>query len=233
MRTVAIIPAAGSGNRMNRDVSKQYLTLAGKPILVCTLEVFEASPLVDALLVVVPSQDMESVRTDILAPWNLKKVAGIIAGGQERQDSVRAGIEALDADTELVIIHDAVRPFVTVGLIESCIRAAAAEGAVTVGVPVKDTVKEVGPDGRILRTCDRSLLWLTQTPQVFRRDIIESAHRAAVRDGFRGTDDTALVERLGITVRMIRGDYGNIKITTPEDLVIAEALLSASPQAKG
>ena len=113
MRTVAIIPAAGSGNRMNRDVSKQYLTLAGKPILVCTLEVFEASPLVDALLVVVPSQDVESVRTDILAPWNLKKVAGIIPGGKERQDSVRAGIEALDGDAELVIIHDAVRPFIT------------------------------------------------------------------------------------------------------------------------
>jgi len=227
MRTVAIIPAAGSGNRMNRDVSKQYLTLAGKPILVCTLEVFEACPLVDALLVVVPSQDLESVRTDILAPWNLKKVAGIIPGGKERQDSVRAGIEALAGDTELVIIHDAVRPFITAGLIENCIRAAEEEGAATVGVPAKDTVKEVGPDGRILRTCDRSLLWLTQTPQAFRRDIIESAHRAAVRDGFRGTDDTSLVERLGIAVRMIRGDYGNIKITTPEDLILAEALLAA------
>ena len=233
MRTVAIIPAAGSGNRMNRDVSKQYLTLAGKPLLVRTLEVFEACPLVDALLVVVPLQDMESVRTEILAPWKLKKVAGIIPGGKERQDSVRAGLAALDGDTELVIIHDAVRPFITAGLIESCIRAAAAEGAATVGVPVKDTVKEVGPDGRILRTCDRSLLWLTHTPQAFRRDIIESAHLAAVRDGFRGTDDTSLVERLGIAVRMIRGDYGNIKITTPEDLVIAEALVAASRKDKG
>jgi 2-C-methyl-D-erythritol 4-phosphate cytidylyltransferase len=217
---------------MNRDVSKQYLTLAGKPILVCTLEVFEACPLVDALLVVVPSQDVESVRTDILAPWNLKKVAGIIPGGKERQDSVRAGIEALDGDAELVIIHDAVRPFITAGLIENCVRAAAAEGAATVGVPVKDTVKEVGPDGRILRTCDRSLLWFTQTPQVFRRDIIENAHRAAVRDGFRGTDDTSLVERLGIAVRMIRGDYGNIKITTPEDLILAEALLAGRRESR-
>jgi len=232
MRTVAIIPAAGSGNRMNRDVSKQYLTLAGKPILVCTLEVFEASPLVDALLVVVPSQDVESVRTDILAPWHLKKVAGLIPGGKERQDSGRAGIKALDGDAEIVIIHDAVRPFITVGLIESCIRAAAEEGAVTVGVPVKDTVKEVGPDGRILRTCDRSLLWLTQTPQVFRRDIIENAHRAAVHDGFRGTDDTSLVERLGIAVRMIRGDYGNIKITTPEDLSLAKALLAEREESR-
>ena len=232
MRTVAIIPAAGSGNRMSRDVSKQYLALGGKPILVCTLEVFEACPLVDSLLIVVPSQDVVSVRNDILAPWNLKKVAGVIPGGKERQDSVRAGIEALDGDVELVIIHDAVRPFITAGLIENCVRAATAEGAATVGVPVKDTVKEVGPDGRILRTCDRSLLWLTQTPQVFRRDIIENAHRAAVRDGFRGTDDTSLVERLGISVQMIRGDYGNIKITTPEDLILAEAMLAGRRESR-
>jgi 2-C-methyl-D-erythritol 4-phosphate cytidylyltransferase len=233
MRTVAIVPAAGSGNRMGRDVSKQYLSLGGTPLLVHTLKVFEECPLVDSLLVIVPPQDIEFVRNHILAPWGLKKVAGVISGGKERQDSVRAGIEALDPDAGVVIIHDAVRPFIAVELISQCIRAAREEGAVTVGVPVKDTVKEVAPDGRIMRTCDRSLLWLTQTPQVFRRDIIENAHRAAVRDGFRGTDDTSLVERLGIAVRMIRGDYGNIKITTPEDLVIAEALLAASLKAKG
>ena len=233
MRTVAIVPAAGSGNRMGRELSKQYLSLGRMPILVHTLNVFEKCPLVDALLVVVPPPDVESVRTEMLPRWNLKKLAGIIPGGKERQDSVRAGIEALDRDTDIVIVHDAVRPFITVGLIENCIRAAEEEGAATVGVPVKDTVKEVGADGRVMRTCDRNLLWLTQTPQAFRRDIIENAHRAAVRDGYRGTDDTSLVERLGIAVRMIRGDYGNIKITTPEDLVIAEALLAASTQAKG
>jgi 2-C-methyl-D-erythritol 4-phosphate cytidylyltransferase len=230
---VAIVPAAGSGNRMGRDVSKQYLSLGGRPLLVHTLKVFEECSLVDGLLVVVPPQDIEFVRNSVLAPWNLKKVAGVIPGGKERQDSVRAGIGALDRETGLVVIHDAVRPFITVGLIENCIRAAVEEGAATVGVPVKDTVKEVAPDGRVMRTCDRTLLWLTQTPQAFRRDIIENAHIAAARDGFRGTDDTSLVERLGIAVRMIRGDYGNIKITTPEDLVIAEALLSASPQAAG
>jgi 2-C-methyl-D-erythritol 4-phosphate cytidylyltransferase len=233
MRTVAIVPAAGSGNRMGRDVSKQYLSLGGTPLLVHTLKVFEKSPLVDAILVVVPPQDIEFVRNTVLAPWDMKKVAGVIPGGKERQDSVRAGIEALDPDAGVVIIHDAVRPFITFEMISQCIRAAREEGAVTVGVPLKDTVKEVAPDGRVMRTCDRSLLWLTQTPQAFRRDIIENAHRAAVRDGFSGTDDTALVERLGIAVRMIRGDYSNIKITTPEDLVIAEALLAASRQAKG
>jgi len=232
MRTVAIVPAAGSGNRMGRELSKQYLALGGMPLLVHTLNVFERCPLVDALLVVVPPSDVEAVRTEMLPRWSLKKLAGVIPGGKERQDSVRAGIEALDRETELVVIHDAVRPFITVELIENCIRAAAEEGAATVGVPVKDTVKEVGADGRVMRTCDRNLLWLTQTPQAFRRDIIENAHRAAVRDGYRGTDDTSLVERLGIAVRMIRGDYGNIKITTPEDLVIAEALLAALPQAK-
>ena len=232
MRTVAIVPAAGSGNRMGRGLSKQYLSLGGMPLLVHTLNVFEKCPLVDALLVVVPPPDVEAVRTEMLPRWNLKKLAGVIPGGKERQDSVRAGIETLDRDTDIVIIHDAVRPFITAKLIEDCIRAAAEEGAATVGVPVKDTVKEVGADGRVMRTCDRNLLWLTQTPQAFRRDIIENAHRAAVRDGYRGTDDTSLVERLGIAVRMIRGDYGNIKITTPEDLVIAEALLAASRQAE-
>jgi len=232
MRTVAIVPAAGSGNRMGRGLSKQYLSLGGVPLLVHTLNVFEKCPLVDALLVVVPPPDVEAVRTEMLPRWNLKKLAGVIPGGKERQDSVRAGIETLDRDTDIVIVHDAVRPFITAKLIEDCIRAAAEEGAATVGVPVKDTVKEVGADGRVMRTCDRNLLWLTQTPQAFRRDIIENAHRAAVRDGYRGTDDTSLVERLGIAVRMIRGDYGNIKITTPEDLVIAEALLAASQQAE-
>jgi len=214
---------------MGRELSKQYLSLGGMPLLVHTLNVFEKCPLVDALLVVVPPSDVEAVRTEMLPRWNLKKLAGVIPGGKERQDSVRAGIEALDRETGLVVIHDAVRPFITVGLIENCIRAAAEEGAATVGVPVKDTVKEVAADGRVMRTCDRNLLWLTQTPQAFRRDIIENAHRAAVRDGYRGTDDTSLVERLGIAVRMIRGDYGNIKITTPEDLVIAEALLAKRP----
>lgn len=233
MRTMAIVPAAGSGNRMGRDVSKQYLSLGGMPLLVHTLKVFEECPLVDNVLVVVPPSDIEVVRNTVLAPWKLNKVAGVIPGGKERQDSVRAGIEALDADAGIVIIHDAVRPFVTIELISQCIRAAGQEGAVTVGVPVKDTLKEVAPDGRVMRTCDRSLMWLTQTPQAFRRDIIESAHRAAVRDGFRGTDDTSLVERLGIAVRMIRGDYNNIKITTPDDLILAEALLAASQQAKG
>jgi 2-C-methyl-D-erythritol 4-phosphate cytidylyltransferase len=232
MRTAAIVPAAGSGNRMGRDISKQYLSLGGMPLIVRTLSIFEECPLVDSLLVVVPPQDIEFVRNSILAPWKLKKVTGVIPGGKERQDSVRAGVEALDGETDLVIIHDAVRPFITVELISQCILAAGEEGAVTVGVPTKDTVKEVAPDGRVVRTCDRSLMWLTQTPQAFRRDIIEKAHRAAARDGFRGTDDTSLVERLGIAVRMIRGEYGNIKITTPDDLMLAETLLAARRESR-
>jgi 2-C-methyl-D-erythritol 4-phosphate cytidylyltransferase len=232
MRTVAIVPAAGTGNRMGGERSKQYLTLAGMPILVHTLKVFDECPLVDGLLVVVPPQDIEFVRDTVLEPWRLKKVAGVIAGGKERQDSVRAGVEALDRETDLVIVHDAVRPFITIELISQCIRAAREEGAITVGVPAKDTVKEVAPDGRVLRTCDRSLMWLTQTPQAFRRNIIENAHRAAVRDGFRGTDDTSLVERLGIAVRMIRGEYSNIKIPTPDDLILAETMLAGRRESR-
>ena len=233
MKTVAIVPAAGSGSRMNREVSKQYLSLAGTPVLVRTLEALEACPGVERLYVVVPSQDVVSVRDGILPSWGLKKVAGVVPGGMERQDSVRAGIEAIDRDADIVIVHDGVRPLITAELVERCIRAAAEDGAATVGVPVKDTVKEVTPGGQVLRTCDRNTLWLTQTPQAFRREILERAHREASRDGFRGTDDTSLVERLGLPVRMVPGDYRNIKITTPEDLVVAEALLVARRGAGG
>jgi len=233
MKTVAIVPAAGSGSRMNREVSKQYLSLAGKPLLVRTLEALEACPGVESLYVVVPSQDVVSVREELLPPWSLKKVAGVVPGGKERQDSVRAGIEAIARDADIVIVHDGARPLVTVDLVEGCIRAAAEGGAATAGVPVKDTVKEVAHGGQVLRTCDRGALWLTQTPQAFRREILERAHREASLDGFRGTDDTSLVERLGIPVRMVPGDYRNIKITTPEDLVIAEALFAARREAKG
>ena len=233
MKTVAIVPAAGSGSRMNREVSKQYLALAGRPVLAHTLGVLEACPGVHRIFVVVPPQDVSAVRDDVLAPWDLRKVAAIVPGGRERQDSVRAGLDAADRDADIVLIPDAVRPLIPVDLVECCIRAAAEAGAATLGVPVKDTVKEVAPDGRIVRTCDRTVLWLTQTPQAFRRDIIERAHREAFRDGFRGTDDTTLVERLGIAARMIPGDYRNIKITTPEDLVVAEALLAAAREAKG
>jgi 2-C-methyl-D-erythritol 4-phosphate cytidylyltransferase len=225
MKTVAIVPAAGTGSRMNRGVSKQYLSLAGKPVLVRALEALEASPCVESLYVVVPPQDVTAVRDGMLPSWGLGKVAGIVPGGMERQDSVRAGLDAVGRDADIVIVHDGVRPLVSAELVERCVRAAAEDGAATLGVPAKDTVKEVAPDGRIVRTCDRSVLWLTQTPQAFRRDILERAHREAVRDGFRGTDDTALVERLGVRVRMVPGDYRNIKITTPEDLAVAEALL--------
>jgi len=225
MKTVAVVPAAGSGSRMNREVSKQYLSLAGKPVLVHTLEALEACPGVESLCVVVAPQDLSTVRDEVLAPWGLRKTAAIVPGGRERQDSVRAGLEAVARDADIVLIHDAVRPFISAELVERCIRAAAETGAAALGVPVKDTVKEVTPDGRIVKTCDRTVIWLAQTPQAFRRDIIERAHREAFRDGFRGTDDTSLVERLGIAARMIPGDYGNIKITTLEDLAVAEVLL--------
>ncbi len=231
MRVTAIIPAAGSGNRMNSAVSKQFLTVAGKPILAHTLEVFESASAVDAVHLVIPPPEMESVREQLLA-WGFRKIAKVVPGGLERQDSVRAGIESLDPGTAIVVIHDAVRPLVTAELINRCVSAMKEERAVSAGVPVKDTVKEVRPDGRVVKTCDRSVLWLTQTPQVFHRDVIEEAHRSAIQDGFRGTDDTSLVERIGIPVRMIPGDYRNVKVTTPEDLLIAEAFLNEGKRLK-
>lgn len=218
MKTVAIIPAAGAGKRMESGLSKQYLALEGVPILVRTLRVFETAPSVDAVFLIVPAGDEDAVRRDMVAPHGLAKISHILPGGKERQDSVRVGIEALRDETEIVVIHDAVRPFVTLEMIEASVEGARRFGAVSVGVPVKDTVKSVGVDGWVSHTMDRSQLWLTQTPQTFQRGIIQEAYRRAYREGVYATDDASLVERIGIRVRMIPGSYENIKITTAVDL---------------
>ncbi len=227
MKTVAIIPAAGAGKRMESGVSKQYLELEGVPILVRTLGIFEKTASVDAVFLVVPAGDVDTVRRDMVLPHRLAKVREILSGGRERQDSVRAGIDALGPDTEIVVIHDAVRPFVTAELIEATVEGARAFGAVSLGVPVKDTVKSVEPDGWVGHTMERSKLWLTQTPQAFRRGIIQEAYRRAFAEGVYATDDASLVERIGIRVRMIPGAYENIKITTPGDLASGAVIVGS------
>ncbi len=225
MKTVAIIPAAGAGKRMESGVSKQYLALEGVPILVRTLRVFETASSVDAVFLIVPAGDEDAVRRDMVAPHGLTKISRILPGGKERQDSVRVGIEAVRDETEIVLIHDAVRPFVTVEMIEASVEGARGFGAVSIGVPVKDTVKSVGDDGWVTRTMDRSQLWLTQTPQAFRRGIIQEAYHRAYTEGVYATDDASLVERIGIRVRMIPGSYENIKITTPVDLAAGAVII--------
>ena len=233
MKTVAVIPAAGAGKRMGNETSKQYLSLGAVPIVVRTLRVFAASPSIDGIILVVPAGDVEEVRGAIVEGFGIGKVEKIVAGGRQRQDSVKAGIDALPGGTEVVVIHDGVRPLVTEGLIALCVDGARQFGAASLGVPLKDTVKSLRPDGWVEQTVDRSKLWLTQTPQAFRREIIQEAYRRAYRESFYGTDDASLVERMGVRVKMIPGEERNIKITTAEDLLIAEALLAASRQASG
>ena len=222
MKTVALIVAGGSGKRMGCDRSKQYLVLGGVPIIVHTLRAFEKASLVHDIILVVPERDIDYVKLSIIEQYSISKVTYIIAGGEKRQDSVRNGLESVSNDCHVVVIHDGVRPFISAELINTAVMKAHEEGAVTVGVPVKDTVKSVSGDGIIKETLDRQELWLTQTPQAFTREIIQQAYRRAYEDNFYGTDEASLVERMNVKVIMVNGTYENIKITTPEDLAIGE-----------
>jgi 2-C-methyl-D-erythritol 4-phosphate cytidylyltransferase len=224
MKTVAIIPAAGSSKRMQNNISKQYLLLEGTPVLARTLEIFQRSPGIDEIFLIVPRADIDYAHKHIVNRYAISKVSNILAGGKERQDSVRNGIDALGNDHDIVVIHDGVRPFISEELVHSAILGASKAKAVTVGVPVKDTVKSIDYHGIVVETLDRNHLWLTQTPQAFERDIIKKAYEVAYRDNYYGTDDASLVERIGIKVMMIRGSYDNIKITTKDDIMLAEIL---------
>jgi 2-C-methyl-D-erythritol 4-phosphate cytidylyltransferase len=224
-KVVAVIPAGGSGRRMQSRNPKQYLLMNGKPVLVHTLLQLQQSSLIDEILLVVPENDLLFVRENIEKPHQLTKIRDVIAGGRERQDSVRNGLAGVGDDCEIVVVHDGVRPFVTEEVLSQVIIAALQFGAAIVGIPVKDTVKEVDDAGIVSRTLNREMLWLAQTPQAFQRRILQEAYRKAAEDDFCGTDDASLVEHLGIPVKMLPGSYRNIKITTPEDLVLAEAFL--------
>ena len=225
MKTVAIIPAGGSGRRMGSGIQKQYLLLGGIPVLVHTLRVFQSSPVVDEIFLVVSEGDIPEVRNAIVGRYNLFKVSLIVAGGAERQDSVRNALAHLREEHGIVLVHDGVRSFVSGELIQRVVAVAEADGAVAVGVRVKDSVKEVNSAGWVIKTVTREGLWLTQTPQAFRKPLILAAYERAAADGFCGTDDASLVERMGVPVRMIPGDYDNIKVTTPEDLTLGEAII--------
>ncbi len=225
MKVIVLIPAAGMGRRMGGGINKQYLKLAGQPILAHTLALFDSHPLVDHIYVIAPQEDIDFCLREVVEPCRLTKVRRIVPGGAERQDSVRNGLGACEAEAEdIVLIHDGVRPFFPADLLQEVIDKATQVGASVVGVPVKDTIKEVS-DGLIQGTPERRRLWKAQTPQAFRYALISEAHRRAQVEGYLGTDDASLVERLGRKVAMVEGDYRNIKITTPDDLVLAGAFL--------
>ena len=212
---------------MGADVPKQFLPLGGVPMLLHSLRAFDRAPSVDAVILVVPHEERRRALTDVIERYGVKKVQKVIAGGETRQQSVHNGLKETDPDVEIVVVHDAVRPFVTEDLIERSIEAACKGGGAIVAIPMKDTPKQAGPDRKIQRTLDRTELWLAQTPQTFRRDLLLEAYEKAAIEGLQATDDAALVERLGHKVGIVAGTWENIKITTPEDLVIAEAILTA------
>ncbi len=226
-RVAAIIPAAGEGRRMGGALEKQFLRLEGMPILVHTLKTFDSSPIVQGIVLVVPKSRMEQVREEILEKYKISKLVALVVGGPHRQDSVRLGLEALGPGWELVVVHDGVRPLVSQELIARCVEQALVHGAAIAAVPATDTVKEVDSEGFVQRTPLRETLWMVQTPQAFCYEWILRAHQEAQKEGFLGTDDASLVERLGHKVKVVLGCYENLKVTTPADLSLAREILAA------
>lgn len=231
-RVAALVVAAGEGRRFGGPVFKQFLSLGGLPLLAHTLRALAVPGLVDTLVVAVPAGMETRCLAEVIAPLGLPIPAAVVPGGDERQASVGAALARADPTADLVVVHDGVRPFVPRGDLEAVIAAARAHGAATLAVAVSDTLKRAGGDGRVLATLEtvpRNGLWAALTPQGYRRALLVRAHERAAAEGIVGTDDAMLVERLGHPVVLVPGSRVNIKITTPEDMTLAEALLSRSP----
>lgn len=226
----AVVVAAGRGSRMGAAVSKQYLPLDGLPVLAHTLLALDAMPVIADIALVCGADDVRRCR-ELADGCGIAKLRAIVPGGRERQQSVYAGLAALD--NAWVIVHDGVRPFVAEDDVVRCWQAAVAHGAAVLAVPVKETVKMADPQQFVQHTPDRSSLWAIQTPQAFRREQLMEAHRAAEQAGFAGTDDAMLIERLGLRVKLVQGSYTNIKITTPDDLLWAEQHVRAARKGAG
>ncbi len=223
----AIVPAAGSGLRMGVDLPKQFLQVGGMPILALTLRAFQQCPLVDAIVLVVPPGDLEYTEREIVKRFGLAKVCKVVAGGAYRHESVMAGLAATEGRYPFIVVHDGVRPLIDVETISEVIKAGKRFQAVTVGYPATDTIKEINPSHEVLRTLDRRSLWLIQTPQFFLySDLLEAHQRAAEEKWDDVTDDSLLVERLGITVKVIMGPKNNMKVTFPEDKDLLQSLLA-------
>ena len=217
-----IIPAAGQGKRMGAGKNKLLLELDHTPVLIHTLNTFEKDDACTSILLAIHPQDQDAF-TALLQKNGISKVAAFVPGGKERQHSVYHAVKTIK-DDGIVLVHDGARPFVDQELIASLIKAAEEKGAAVLAVPVKDTVKKVA-QGMVTETVERSSLWAIQTPQAFRLSILLEAHEKAMKDQFIGTDDASLVERLGLQVMIVEGNYDNIKLTTPEDLYFAEAII--------
>ena len=219
-----IIAAAGKSERMTGPTPKQFLPVLGRPMLAHTIQRFEDCEAVDSIVVVVPPGELDYCKGEIVSVFGFKKVISCIGGGETRQESVYNGLEV--AAGEIVCVHDGVRPGVTAGLITECVEAARAFGAAIAALPAKDTIKRVS-QSEIVATLDRRELWEAQTPQAFRRELLREAFLKAREDGYSGTDESSLVERMGFRVRVVMGSPSNLKVTTSEDLVFIRTLMEA------
>ena len=224
-RVAVLIPAAGSGERMGGP-RKQFRKLGGAPILHHTVGLFDAHPLVDAVVVAAPSHAVDDVARE-LGHAGISKLHSVVSGGATRQDSVGHALAAVPPSVDVVLVHDAVRPFVKESKITEVIEVVRDAGAAALAVAVRDTVRE-GRSGILGKTLDRGGLFRMQTPQGFRRDWFDEAHRAARAEGYQETDDVALVQRIGYSVRIVEGAETNFKITSPADWDLARAFWEAS-----
>lgn len=229
---LAIVLSGGRGSRMSSDIPKQYLKLGDETVLSHTLHAFEQCSFIDEIIVVAADEYLEYCKREIVDAYGIKKVSLVTAGGKERYDSVCCGLKAFQDrrcqyERVNVFIHDGARPLLTQAVLERCLEGVNKYNACAAGVPVKDTIKVCSLDGKVEKTPDRNTLWAVQTPQVFEYDLILKGHEQLQRESVPGiTDDAMIAEQiLKHEVYMVTGDYRNLKITTPEDLILAEALL--------
>jgi len=223
MKVGAIIPAAGRGKRIGASVPKQFLEIQGKPLLHHTLTVFASCKLIDYVVLVMPQADVDEMGEDWLKKYEI--VREVVVGGEQRQGSVYNGFNSLEEGTDIVVVHDGVRPFTTPQMITATVEAAQQHGAAITAIPVSDTVKQAA-DGFVKQTVSRDGLWRVQTPQAFQYGLLQQAFKKAKKDSYYVTDEGSLVEYLGERVKIVPGSELNIKITRKEDLVLGESLLS-------
>lgn len=224
MRVAAIVPAAGAGTRLKSRIQKPYINLDGKPILARTLTALSRNKNITEILVSVSKDKLNKTQREIIKKYNIKKTT-LVIGGKERSDSVYNALKVVSRDVDYILIHDGIRPFITDKFIEDLLKQSSRFNAVVAAVPVKPTLKFVNKNGFIKNTPPRECFWEAQTPQVFRRDLIEKAYKIARKKKITATDDSSLVERIGVKPKIVMGSYSNIKITTKEDLELAKIII--------
>ncbi|KAB3533599.1 2-C-methyl-D-erythritol 4-phosphate cytidylyltransferase [Alkaliphilus pronyensis] len=224
-KNYAIVVAAGKGRRLGGKINKQYIEIYNKPIVAYTLEVFQRCEMIEGIVLVVGEKEIDFCKKEIVEKYGFTKIISVLAGGKERINSVHNGLKELPDQCEIVSIHDGARPFVTNEMINKSIIAAQEVGGAIVAVPVKDTIKAINSNMEVEKTIDRGKLWSVQTPQSFRFNQLKELYSKYLENGKDITDDAMLFEREGYPIKVIKGSYENIKITTPEDLFMAEEIL--------